>query len=274
MRTDLQPSSEYAVRGVPLIVYQMGKVGSESIVKSLREFDLPFSVHHIHVLSAAKIQKTTEQLTENGIRIPIQLTHSLAVREYLDSRPDREINVITAVREPLAQLVSSFFQNMPIRQPQLIDEDGAWKSAEISSFVKTIVENYQPATEWNCNWFDHDFNPAIGVDIYQYPFDHESGFITIEKQGVRILVLRLENSGIWEQAVSDFLGLDSVIPLVRENAATTKNYHQTYRCVTENLKFSADTLNNIYSTRYCRHFYSDSMIQGFKNRWSSAEYQD
>lgn len=258
---------ELLVRGRPIIVYQMGKVGSSTILGGLQRRMLDDSVHHIHVLSPKIIVESREHVVKERRALPEQLEHSLQIREYLDSGIDPSIDVITAVREPIAQLISAIFQNLNEQQPHLIEEDGRWREKEIESFVQSRIESYNVDHEWNCNWFDNDFLPALGVDVYQHVFDQASGAATIVKGRCRILLLRLESSENWVDEITRFLNFDSDLELVKLNDSNDKDYKTTYRAITNRLKFSRELLDKIYSTKFCRHFYSPQMIESFKQRW-------
>lgn len=256
-----------SVRGTPIIVYQMGKVGSSTILGGLRKRNLPDSVHHIHVLAPQTIAKSKETILSAQRKTPEQLLHSRLIRDYLDTGNDPAINVITAVREPVAQKISSIFQNIHEQQPHLIAEDGSWREHETEQFVRSKIESYNVDQEWNCNWFDKDFLPALGVDVYQHPFDQESGVATVSKGNCRILILRLESSENWVGEITRFLDFDSDLKLVKLNDSSDKDYKSTYRNIINRLKFSEELLDTIYGTRFCQHFYSLESIEAFKQRW-------
>ena len=50
----------------PLLVYQIGKVGSTSVFKSLKVADLPFSLYHIHFLSHDRFTNHIRELKKAG----------------------------------------------------------------------------------------------------------------------------------------------------------------------------------------------------------------
>lgn len=262
---------EIAVRGVPVLIYQMGKVGSDSIFGSLQQTQLNGSIHHLHVLSPNLIKLSAERIASKNLRYPEQLGHSEAVRKFIDSRDHPEINVITSVREPLSHLISTMFQNLPHLHPHLIDDQGNWKTDKIKACLQQEIEEYDESNQWNCNWFDRDFKPALAIDIYEHPFDQQTGSTTISVANIRVLVLRLENSDNWSEKVSGFLQLEPGFTINNRNSAADKQYYAVYQTVRQSLKFSNKTLDRIYGTKYCRHFYSPAMITTFKERWSIAK---
>ena len=144
----------------------MGKVGSSSIYKSLLDVKIPGSIHHLHILSHRKLEASKADHHATNRSFSKQLNNGLAVREYLDRNPDQVAYIITVVREPVSQKISSFFQNMRIRNPDLLTDNGTWDEDRTRHRLEQELEDYDPGTEWNCNWFDADFSPALNIDIY------------------------------------------------------------------------------------------------------------
>jgi hypothetical protein len=264
-----QSISSRTIKNCPIIVYQMGKVGSETILNSLEKItDLSHPLYHIHVLASPNIKKSLEQIRSQGGLPTLQLQHSQIIRAYLDENTSPELKVITGVREPISQLISAFFQNIKQNHPSLIQTDGTFDREGIEKHLMGVIENYDPKTAWNCNWFDNDFQSAININIYEKGFPHEKGYDIFSKNNISVLVLRLESSDIWEDAITEFLNLEEKFKIYRQNISDSKEYNTVYREVVSKLKFTTKTLNNIYSSKYCRHFYSQHMIQSFIEKWS------
>ena len=245
-----------AAAGVPIAVYQMGKVGSRTIINSLENLQLPDSVHHLHMLSHIVMSRDSGD--------SVQIRNSRVIREYLDSAADQPLRIITGVREPIAQSISSLFQNLKSLRPDLIADDGSWDETGVLSFVADELRNFDPVTDWFASWFDHDFEPAIGINVYDNPFDHEAGHVKITKGNLSVLILRLENSSTWAETITEFLGLDELLQLKSANTAANKTYDAVYRSVKSNLNLDEETVDRFYGTKQCRHFYSAEMILEFR----------
>lgn len=259
---------EYQVSGRPIVVYQMGKVGSESLVKSLAALGLDDSVHHIHLLEPATVEATLAEVEKTGRVFPVQLKHSLVIREYLDSGREPRPAIISGVRDPIAQKISGIFQNIPLRYPELIDDSGKWDESRIFDHVFGTINNYDPASDWNSIWFDHQFNGGLGIDVYQYPFDQQLGYCQFRANDLDVLVLRLENADSWPGLVTEFLGLEKPLEIAKTNLAAHKHYREIYRNVVDGLSFAPEVLDRIYSTRFFRHFYGEEHRTRFIERWS------
>ena len=245
--------------GVPIAIYQMGKVGSRTIQNYLDQFEISNSIHHLHLLSHERIGRYTDE-TE-------QIVHSRALRKYLDESSPAPITVITAVREPVAQFVSCVFQNLENNSPHLIHESGQWDDKEIAAHIQNALRKNNRTNRWCSDWFDGDFKPALGIDVFERPFDHDRGFVAFAERNTRVLVLRLEDSKVWPKAISDFLGLEQIATLMNTNVASDKHYKEAYQRVLDNLDLTESDLQAIYGTKYARHFYTTEMIKSFIGKW-------
>ena len=81
----------------PIAVYQMGKVGSRSIVDSGNALDLPNPVYHIHILSEKSLSKAIDHRLSKGFPISLQQEDSKLLRAYLEEDQRKFAKVITAV---------------------------------------------------------------------------------------------------------------------------------------------------------------------------------
>jgi len=70
----------------PIGVYQMGKVGSMTIIKSLEEFGMLNPLYHIHVLSLKRMDFLINQCNSKNLPLTLQLQQSKLLRSYLVHR--------------------------------------------------------------------------------------------------------------------------------------------------------------------------------------------
>ena len=124
MQKTFPAAGSVVVRGTPILIYQVGKVGSQTIRESLRKLDLPDSIHHIHNLSAAKISEQSASLARLGLPDSRQLEQSRVVREFLDQQSNPKLKIISAVREPVSQRCSAVFQNLKRCLPNRSSHEG------------------------------------------------------------------------------------------------------------------------------------------------------
>ena len=256
----------------PIAIYQMGKVGSETILYAIKKLSLSRDIYHVHVLAPKNLKASLNHLQSKNRPLTIQLESSQVLTEYLNSEKYIGLKVITGVREPIIQLVSAFFQNIKFNFPHFLNSDGTWQADKIYDHLYKLIANYDindiKNFKNNCNWFDREFKPALGIDVYQYDFDRANGYGIIKQENLDVLILALESSQNWSSVITDFLNLESEIELTRTNAANNKDYKNIYRETVARLKFPSSHLEKIYSSQYCQHFYSPETIEKFIAKWS------
>lgn len=240
----------------PVLVYQMGKVGSRSVVDSL-ETATNRPLHHIHFLSEELIHKVTLRHREQGLDLPPHIEASRTVRETI-LNPGRPCDVITLVREPIARNISAFFQNLATHDLTL--------ESSVDDMIRVFKEDYphgQPLS-----WFGYEVQPQLGIDVYAQPFDPAKGWAVFERGPIRLLLLRCETPDeAKSEAIAEFLGLGG-FEITRANESAVKAYRDVYKSFRDQITFEPSYLEKMYESRYMRHFYSPSEIEAFRERWS------
>ena len=104
-------------------------------------------------------------------------------------------------------------------------------------------------------WFDEDFRPATGVDVYAHEFDRELGVGTIDAPGLKILLLRYENLADHTGLIAEFAGVPA-IELCAANVSEDKDLPFDLAQIRERAQraIPAPLVERIYATRYARHF--------------------
>src|SRR5882672_2811024 len=98
-------------RSVPVIVYQMAKVGSSTIASALRRAGLPvFQVHRMRAEHLAQLRARRHALGWSVPPVPPHDLVGLLLNERLLSKGGRA-KVITLVRDPIARNLSSYFEH-------------------------------------------------------------------------------------------------------------------------------------------------------------------
>ncbi len=194
----------------PIAIYQMGKVGSETILHALNKLNLANPIYHIHVLASHNLQASFDHLKSKNLPLTLQLEHSKQFLDYVASHEGINSTIITGVREPISQHISAFFQNIKINFPHFLNRDDSWRVLEIHQFLYQFFLNYDiNDRKQNCNWFDREFQPATGIDVYQFKFDRFRGCGIIETKRHKVLILSLETSQGWSEIITDFLNYNS-----------------------------------------------------------------
>ena len=233
----------------PIIVHQMGKVGSVSIERAIRARLPDRAVFHTHRLNPDWLS-----LEPSGVG----LNRHLAARISRDGF--QGFQLVTPIREPIGRNISAFFQNFD----GFFDGDAENISA--SEAIATFVERY--SHDVPLTWFDREAKAVFGIDVYETPFDHERGYSICAGQGVSLLVLRVEDFD-WAvaPALSEFLGVDD-ITLERTHVGVAGENGELYKEVLETISVPQHLLDQAYGSRYARHFYTESELDQLRSKWA------
>ncbi len=254
----------------PILIYQMGKVGSTSITEALQQSSLSNPVFHIHWFSKEGLARARQIYASTRDSIfHMHLQRCQLLRKKLDSGEIPKLKVITLVRDPIAREISSFFQNIELADTHLIDSRNQLKIDVALKLIEKKISHNLLDVIFCLNWFEGEFEPALSVDIYNYPFDKEKGYSILHHDNIDILVIKLEKlSSCFTQAMLDFLGIQIKQDLIQTNRGSEKKYADEMQFVKDQLTLSPQAYANIYSTKFTKHFYSQDEINHFIAQWS------
>jgi hypothetical protein len=235
----------------PIVVHQMGKVGSTSVRNSLKALRLDVPVHHSHELAEAVINR------------PAELWHRQLLR-HLDGRHAQgRWHIITMVRDPVARNCSSYFHNLTKPHyvaylPELADGGQVGTAELLSNFLVNADHDFA------VQWFDHEILRLFGLDVFAEPFPHEQGYAIYRDFRVDVLLLRFEQlPDTFTTALEEFIGIAGV-PLVRAN----DSQHAGYRRFLREAALPASYLDRMYSSKLARHFYTADELATFRAGWT------
>ena len=229
---------------VPVHIYQMGKVGSSSLYRSLAK-QYPGMVLRSHGLTPYH--------------------HNIYIRKVYNWSVDqkRPLKIISFIREPIGRNVSAFFQNFE-RDTGVAYDDSDFS---VDQLKEIFLSNYNH--DLPLEWFDKHIRPRFGIDVYAKPFP-ESGVCRYAAGQIELLVIRLETD---EQtkvaAVRDFVGMDD-FQLRNYNIGADKDYAPLYKQFRDTVKLPAEYVERMCSSKYFQHFYPPETIASVRARWSDA----
>ncbi len=258
-----------------ILVHQMGKVGSSTIIQSLEDLNLRTPVFHTHILNPQrldqkitwKIEKSREKLSKKEV---LQNGH-LNISTYLinalqkDSK-NRHWKIITLVREPVGRNISAFFQNIDTYYDNFVEQ---YNEGLIS--LKEIEEKFFNEFSHNVplDWLDKEIKDVFGIDIYKENFPLSEGY-KIYSKGNRfeLMIIRMEDlNRCHKDAFRQFLGIEN-FSLSKKNIASDKIYSEIYNSFLSTLSIPSWYIDKMYSSKYSKHFYSDIEIEQNKTKWS------
>jgi hypothetical protein len=250
--------------GKPVLIHTYGKVGSTAIHTSISK--LPgFGSFQTHFISEEGVSDA-RRIHQEHDRDPIHLKLGETLRAALKSHPEKTVRVITLVRDPVARAVSDLFEN-----PTLLVAEGDIRQMPLERVVEIAAEQVINSLDYTEKWFDRELSDVLGFDFFARDFDQVKGFEIIREGRFELLAGKLEllsNNG------ADFLGrlldLGRDLPIPRSRARSATGEASLYDQVRKNLRLPAAVLDQVYGSRFCRHFYTPAELEGFRKLWVQA----
>lgn len=251
-----------------ILIYQMGKVGSTSLEKSIEN---SIHWHSFYPFYLQKIYKSKF----NKLKIPYRIIYPiefflmrLMVKRQI--KKDIEINIITLVREPISRNISWLFQVAPLVLYKHYFHVG--KRENLENTLKFMEEEFYKNI-WHESaeeWFERDFQKITGINVFEHGFDKTKGYTVIRKNNINVLVLKMETLYENEKIIGEFIK-NRNFKLNTDNISSNKWYRDLYKSFKENFKPDQDYIDRLYNGKYMNHFYSKSEIESHKNKWLKKE---
>lgn len=234
-----------------IIVLTPGKVGSTAVSESLRLNGSLGEIYHLHSFFKELPADCVHDLDKLGHQVA-KLYHS-----------QNEINwkFILGVRDPVATLISAYYENKYISTGPLLEHD---------EFIPRHMS-------WMQNFIEFFYEKELGINLYQQSFDKEKGYSIVDQGKTSTLIYRLDKlSLIFQDAIEQFLKVPNV-KLVKETSNSTIDKNLTYNGVSikdsyeitiKNFKFPKQQLMEIYKHKSVQHFFNEEEIKLFIEKWS------
>lgn len=261
--------------GRVVLIYQMPKIGSQTIEATLRQVSFPHPVFRFHYLSAAFARTLRHGLASpqadpawkpdarrqlDSIRA---MSKTVLLRRLLCRCGARvpKLEVITSVRELISLVLASIFENYLYFAPDL-------ESMTVETCRQALVH---PKTFKTLrDWFDLELKPFVGVDVFNTRFPCHEGYALYENSFARVLLYRYDALPRLPALLGRFLGCE-ISGLVNSNLGEAKPYAGQYRLVKEQLRLPADFVSALYQGRMMRHFYSEAERRLWHQRWTERQ---
>jgi len=264
---------KYVRSANPVIVYQMGKVGSITVARSLA-YVMQDPVLHAHHLTEEWV-RTIKEAIERRQCVSLyarKIAHTRYIQELvrLSPPPKKKWKIITLVRDPVARSISAFFHKLNRDEKSLMDLRDATADEKLHRLMALFRQKQDGFHQYLSTWFDAELNQVFGIDVFADDFPKEKGYHFYHGERADVLAMRLEDlSRCYAEAFRDFLGLQNV-SLLSSNTADDKGYRDIYGLFEESFRFDPDFLERMYSLRYVRHFYCKEEIDKFLAKWSHS----
>lgn len=212
-------------------------------------------IEHFHFLSDSWLDRFRKEGTWYN-----NLQRAESVNKVLENHRSKEKVIITLVRDPIARDVSAVFQSW-----DTIFKTNDFNSINSEQIVEQLSKSPFNQTE---NWFNTEFKEYTGIDILKLPFNKDDGYAVYRAGKYRLLVLKLERlSDCYREAISDLLGTKNNV-LGSYNLTSNKTGAPVHKKVKDSFALPGNRLDEIYSSDFLRHFYTDQELEHFKMKWS------
>lgn len=228
-----------------IFVYSKPKVGSTSIITSLRMFaSNKYIIIHIHDEEMLKVLINITDLTINDI---------ILYNKYLG----KEVYVIDIFRSPVEQKISAFFEKIN----------------------KHFNANNEIINQYDMNRLFNRFNKifthiAVGdhfIDVYNIPlperFDFDKKYLLINHLGINYLKLRLKDTSYWDDILTTVF--DTPIKVIKDYETLNKPIKECYLLFKNNYKIPQNYLNELHDCKYLNYFYSLDDKMEYLNEWQN-----
>lgn len=251
----------------PVLAYQMGKVGSSTIRRSLNALNRDIYIYHLHYMSG--IDNMIGQCKRQYLPLQDHILASIYCKRMVEKTLNgRKIDVITLVRDPIAKNISQFFQSVEVAYPEL-DYHNKVHSMDLGVLVKELRDFYLDKFLHDdpLIWFDIELKQFLKIDVYESPFPYNKGYDIYENDIARVLLIRLEDlNECAPEAMDQFLGIKE-FRLVNENVSKDKEYAEIYKVLRENVDLPDSYIEKMYSSKLAKHFYTHSELNKFRIKW-------
>jgi Putative capsular polysaccharide synthesis protein len=251
-----------------VLIYQMAKVGSTSLLYSLQFAYLKagladVDVNHVHTLINLDAHEQLAKTSHRRKELLATVKEYRSIRTHFDSVPDKRWSAISMVREPVSRHVSDYFHNIDRHLP---DWRRRWRAGDLT--VDEVVQSFLSAEDHAPIWFDTEIKSVLGIDVFSTPFPHQTGYsIYSQSPKTTLMVMRLEDMDrVAEKAIEQLLGIRQ-FKLYSFNSGGEMDYSDLYKQF-KTKALPAWYIEKTYSTRFAQHFYAKAELDHFAKKWA------
>jgi hypothetical protein len=267
--------------GSPLIIFQMGKVGSKSVKRTLEALYLDMPIYHSHLLTKTRIAETEKKRKKFFRTSRESYLKRPWLNQFLRTQIDKGLvdkkwKLITLTRDPVARNLSTFFENLEVRSlndnDEFVIESNYYDIHALkvtSNDVQVLTELFYDRVKHDSplEFFDRELKGVFGVDVYVSEFPKSKGYKIYNDKIADVLLIRLEDlDRCAPEAFKEFLDIDNFI-LKHENIGSNKNYSEIYARFKREIHLSEAYLDKFYNSKYMRHFYTEEEINTLREKW-------
>lgn len=227
-----------------VFIYSCPKVGSTSLVSSLRIFGMDkIDIIHIHDEDMLKVLTNVKNVTINEL---------ILFNAYLK----KEVYVINIYRSPIERKISAFFEKVGCYHFNNADR-------LVNQYqINRIIDRFNNIFPY-LNNEDH-FTNKYGICIPE-KFDVINKHIIVKENNIHYISLRLRDSNDWSNILTNILGFK--ICIIKDYESSNKPIKDLYHCFKNNYKIPINLLNDTMNDKNLNYYYSDTELQEYHNEW-------
>ncbi len=257
-------------RARPVLVHQMARVGSVTVIRALRarfpDANL-FHTHYLHPATIAEYRSRFRRLRDVTGRPGLHREFMAAELLHRSSALPRPWRVVSLVRDPMARIVSAFFKHFDLNHPELGTD--FLQTRNVQSLIELFLGPEDPECDFALRWFDHEVRDVLDIDVFATPFPRPKGFQTYSSRAADLLLLRLEDlNRVGADALGAFFETEP-IALEHQNRSRDAGYGATFAAFKAALRVPPAYLDAVYSSALATHFYTEDEIDALRERWSA-----
>ena len=265
----------------PILILQMGKVGSKSIQAGLEAASRGRPIYHAHFLSVERTARTEQQRkkffrTARQSYLQRPWLNQFLLNAYRNGKAKGRWKIVTLTREPVGRNISAFFENLHV-----MPLEGASKFVISSDYyeieplevavddIDTLRELFlsRATHDSPLKFFDREIKDIFGIDVLATGFSRDEGYQVYAGERADLLVIRLESlAACASKAFSEFLGIEQ-FKVIDSNIGARKDYAPLYKAFKRGVAISPGYADRLYDSEYMRTFYSEDEIVAFRNEW-------
>ena len=231
-----------------LFVYSAPKVGSTSIVSSLRIFGLDnIDIIHIHDEEMLHVLGHIKGVTVNEL---------ILFNKYLG----KDVYVINVYRSPIERKISSFFEKIGAYHFNTTDQN-------INKYkVEKVIHRFNnifPYIETG----DH-FMDKYNITIPPH-FDYDQKYLLVKEYNITYITLRLKDSHQWGTILTNIFGFK--IYIVKDYETINKPIKDLYNLFKRTYKIPINFLDDIIKCKYLNYYYSPNELTYYYNDWNNKK---
>jgi len=254
-----------------IVIYSMGRVGSKTILRALEKAGI--AVVHVHWLAGFYPFRVPNYRFFPDNRLIRASREFLRVRRRMilkrGVRKSRPVRIVTGVRDPFDRDISHMFLDLPSLLPLAAFGEDAFADSSAPEFLWNVYEGLVNK-EYATGYFDKEFLPVLGADLYGMDFDRHEGWGIYRRDNLSILVLRMDRLADNLDVINDFTGA-KIDCLDVVNSGARKWYACLYREFLGDFSLDPRIVECVYNSRYVRKFFTPDQIREKRRRFGEMK---